>query len=75
VLHSYARLAGHSLGTRRKEMKIELLPRGNEERWCVAELLRIKSELILREGAPQGAAAAEQHFLRSLDWARRQGAL
>jgi predicted ATPase len=47
----------------------------NEERWCVAELLRIKGELILREGAPQAATAAEQHFLYSLDWARRQGAL
>jgi predicted ATPase len=47
----------------------------NEERWCVAELLRIKGELILREGAPQAATAAEEHFLRSLDWARRQGAL
>jgi predicted ATPase len=46
-----------------------------EERWCVAELLRIKGELILREGAPQTATVAEQHFLRSLDWARRQGAL
>jgi predicted ATPase/DNA-binding winged helix-turn-helix (wHTH) protein len=47
----------------------------NEERWCVAELLRIKGELILREGAPQAATAAEEHFLHSLDWARRQGAL
>src|SRR6266403_1247158 len=47
----------------------------NEERWCVAELLRIKGELILREGAPRAAAAAEGHFLHSLDWARRQGAL
>jgi predicted ATPase/DNA-binding winged helix-turn-helix (wHTH) protein len=47
----------------------------NEERWCVAELLRIKGELILLEGAPQAATAAEEHFLRSLDWARRQGAL
>jgi hypothetical protein len=47
----------------------------NEERWCVAELLRIKGELILREGAPQAAAAAEEHFLRSLGWARGQGAL
>jgi hypothetical protein len=26
----------------------------NEERWCVAELLRIKGELILREGAAAG---------------------
>ncbi len=47
----------------------------NEERWCIAELLRIKGELIQREGAPQAATAAEQHFLDSLDWARRQGAL
>jgi predicted ATPase/DNA-binding winged helix-turn-helix (wHTH) protein len=47
----------------------------DEERWCVAELLRIKGELVLREGAPQAATAAEQHFLQSLDWARRQGAL
>jgi predicted ATPase/DNA-binding winged helix-turn-helix (wHTH) protein len=47
----------------------------NEERWCVAELLRIKGELILREGAPQAVTTAEEHFLHSLDWARRQGAL
>ena len=47
----------------------------DEERWCVAELLRIKGELILREGGPQAATAAEAHFLRSLDWARRQGSL
>lgn len=47
----------------------------NEERWCIAELLRIKGELILRQGAPQAATAAEEHFLHSLDWARRQGAL
>jgi predicted ATPase len=44
----------------------------NEERWCVAELLRIKGELTLREGAPSAALAAEEHFLHSLDWARRQ---
>jgi predicted ATPase len=47
----------------------------NKERWCLAELLRIKGELILRKGAPQAATAAEEHFLHSLDWARRQGAL
>jgi predicted ATPase len=47
----------------------------DEGRWCVAELLRIKGELILREGAPQAATAAERHLLHSLDWARRQGAL
>jgi predicted ATPase len=47
----------------------------DEERWCFAELLRIKGELILREGAFQAATAAEEQFLHSLDWARRQGAL
>jgi predicted ATPase/DNA-binding winged helix-turn-helix (wHTH) protein len=47
----------------------------DEERWCVAELLRIKGELVLRDGAPQAATAAEDHFLQSLEWARRQGAL
>ena len=47
----------------------------NEERWCVAELLRVKGELILRAGAPQAATVAEEHFSQSLDWARRQQAL
>ena len=47
----------------------------NEERWCLAELLRVKGELILREGAPPAETAAEEYFLQSLDWARRQGAL
>jgi hypothetical protein len=47
----------------------------NEERWCVAEELRIKGELLRQQGAPGAAGAAEAHFVRSLDWARRQGAL
>jgi predicted ATPase/DNA-binding winged helix-turn-helix (wHTH) protein len=47
----------------------------NEERWCVAELLRVKGELILREGAAEAETTAQQYFLQSLDWARRQGAL
>jgi predicted ATPase len=47
----------------------------NEERWCVAELLRIKGELMLLQNAPDAAAAAEDHFRQALDWARRQGAL
>jgi predicted ATPase len=37
--------------------------------------LRIEGELILREGAPQAATTAEEHFLQSLDWAGRRGAL
>jgi predicted ATPase len=47
----------------------------NEERWCLAELLRIKGELVLLEGAAQAAVAAEDHFLYAFDWAHRQGAL
>jgi hypothetical protein len=34
----------------------------NEERWCVAELLRINGELILLEGTPQAATVAEENL-------------
>jgi predicted ATPase/DNA-binding winged helix-turn-helix (wHTH) protein len=44
-------------------------------RWYVAELLRIKGELLLLQDAPGAAAAAEDHFRQALDWAHRQGAL
>src|SRR5262249_10256921 len=47
----------------------------SDERWHLAELQRIKGELVLLEGAPQAAAVAEGYFLRALEWARRQGAL
>jgi predicted ATPase len=47
----------------------------NKEQWYLAELLRIKGELLLLTGAPKAAAAAEDHFWQALDWARRQGAL
>jgi predicted ATPase/DNA-binding winged helix-turn-helix (wHTH) protein len=46
-----------------------------EERWSMAELLRIRGELLLFEGTTGATAAAEDHFLRGLDWARWQGAL
>jgi len=46
-----------------------------DERWYVAELLRIKGELTLLEGGTDAAAAAERHFLEALDCARSQGAL
>jgi predicted ATPase/DNA-binding winged helix-turn-helix (wHTH) protein len=47
----------------------------NEERWLIAELLRVKGELLLLQ-APQGTAPmAENHFRQALDWARRQGDL
>jgi predicted ATPase/DNA-binding winged helix-turn-helix (wHTH) protein len=47
----------------------------NEERWCLAEVLRIKGELVLLEGAAQATVAAEDYFQQALDWAHRQGAL
>jgi predicted ATPase/DNA-binding winged helix-turn-helix (wHTH) protein len=47
----------------------------SEERWLIAELLRVKGEILLLQGATEAAAAAEDHFLQALDWARRQGAL
>ena len=43
--------------------------------WYIAELLRVKGELLLLQGAPEAAATAEDHFRQALDWARRQGAL
>jgi predicted ATPase/DNA-binding winged helix-turn-helix (wHTH) protein len=46
-----------------------------DERWYVAELLRIKGELTILEGAPDAAGAAEGHFVEALDCARAQGAL
>jgi predicted ATPase len=46
-----------------------------EERWCLAELLRIRGELIILEDAPGAAVAAEECFLGGLDWAGRQQAL
>ena len=46
-----------------------------EEHWAMAELVRVTGELLLLQGAPGAAAAAEDHFRQALDWARRQGAL
>jgi predicted ATPase len=46
-----------------------------EERWMVAELLRVEGELLLLQDAPEAAAAAEDHFRQALDLARRQCAL
>ena len=46
-----------------------------EEGWCVAELLRIKGELLLLQDEAEAEGAAENHFQQALDWAHRQGAL
>jgi predicted ATPase/DNA-binding winged helix-turn-helix (wHTH) protein len=47
----------------------------HEERWCTAELLRIKGRLLLLAGEPGASTAAEDLFRRSLDLAREQRAL
>ena len=46
-----------------------------DEHWAMAELVRVRGELLLLQGAPGAAAAAEDHFRQALDWARRQAAL
>jgi predicted ATPase len=46
-----------------------------EERWAMAELMRVRGELLLWQDAPGAAAAAEDHFRQALDWACQQGAL
>jgi len=43
--------------------------------WYIAELLRIKGEIVLRAGALNAAAAAEELFGQAIEWARRQEAL
>ena len=45
-----------------------------QERWCIAELLRLKGDLLVREGT-ENAGVADEYFARSLDYARRQQAL
>jgi predicted ATPase len=47
----------------------------NGERWCIAELLRIKGDIVRGESKPTALEEAEVHYIRSLDWARRQEAL
>jgi predicted ATPase/DNA-binding winged helix-turn-helix (wHTH) protein len=47
----------------------------NEEGWIIAELLRIKGELLLLKGGFDAAAAVEQLFRQACDEASRQEAL
>jgi predicted ATPase len=47
----------------------------SEERWILAELLRLKGELALLQDLPNAAAIAADHFQKSLALARRQGEL
>jgi predicted ATPase len=77
-LSEYADALGHVGRTAEGLMAIdEALARSerSDERWYLAELLRIKGELILREGADSAPAEAERHFQQALDCARLQGAL
>ncbi|MEI9936603.1 MAG: winged helix-turn-helix domain-containing protein [Pseudomonadota bacterium] len=46
-----------------------------EENWCLAELLRIKGEILLKQGGAEAAASGENCFREALSWARRQDAL
>jgi hypothetical protein len=47
----------------------------DEEFWCIAEVLRIKGELLQAAGGEAADRAAEEHFQQSLDWAHRQETL
>ena len=47
----------------------------DEERWYMAEFLRIKGELLRLEDTPRATREAEEQFRRSLDCARQQEAL
>jgi predicted ATPase/DNA-binding SARP family transcriptional activator len=47
----------------------------DEPLWCIAELLRVKGELVLLAGGPGAAAGAEGHFQDALRWTRQQGIL
>jgi len=49
--------------------------RRNGELWCIADSLRIKGELLLLENSANAQEGAEDHFLKCLDWARKQQVL
>jgi DNA-binding winged helix-turn-helix (wHTH) protein/predicted ATPase len=47
---------------------------GNGERWCLAEILRLKGELLVQGGGADAAAQAELCLRQALTVARGQGA-
>ena len=47
----------------------------DEERWYMAEFLRIKGELLRLEDTPRAMREAQEQFRRSLECARQQNAL
>lgn len=69
------RLAGRiSEGLRTVDNALAISER-DEELWCMAELLRVKGELLQAEGGASADLLAEQCFAQSLDWAQRQKVL
>jgi predicted ATPase len=46
-----------------------------EAGWCMAELLRVKGELVLLESAQNSADKAQDHFSKAVDLAPQQGDL
>lgn len=46
-----------------------------DERWSLAELLRIKGELVLLDRSRESIVAADDLFAQSLAWARKHGIL
>ncbi len=47
----------------------------NDERWCMAELLRVKAELLLLRATPTADGLAEDHLQQLVEWARKCEAL
>jgi len=45
------------------------------ERWCLAEILRLKGEFVLLENATHASLTGEDLFRQALGWAERQDAL
>jgi predicted ATPase len=70
-------LAGAGEAVQAAAMLDEALARSDkaEERWILAELLRIKGELVLVIAPREAAVVAADYFRQSLELASRQGAL
>jgi len=68
-------LAGHLVEGLSAINEALQLSEANNEHWCMAELLRIKAELVLAEGRGEAVQTAEALLAESLNWARRQAAL
>jgi predicted ATPase len=47
----------------------------SDERWCMAELLRVRGHFLEAEGTEAAIELAEGNYRHSLAWAQRQGAL